>query len=893
VKKPVSSEAKSFKSKKDRIAHLLLNGTTVADILKATSWPSVSVPAQAKAAGLKLEKYKEGGVTKYKGIPMTDAEKKAAMSVRKPEKRSAGVVRHVIGTDRVSTKRAAKVAAKAEPAKPAAVAAVADVAPKTMKITDTVLRAAQAMSRKLARKQAPPEFSPFQPYQPPPGVLPKGAPAIAMDEAIGGMDFNQLNNWAFGAGIFGSLFEEGIGFLGYSYLAQLTQRPEYRRISERIATEMTRKWIELQVITSPELDKPVKKPDEAAPADGDVEPEDTPENAAAAQAAKNNTIRLKQLEDELKRLKVRDAFYNVAEQDGWFGRAHLYIDLGPEDDKEDATSIGNGHNEESKVKVKKNKLKAIRNVEPMWCYPSVYEAKDPRRGSFYNPSVWYVNGVAVHASRLLTFVGREVPDILKPAYAFGGLSMSQIAKPYVDNWLRTRQAVADLIESFSVSGVYTNMTGALQDGGVEAIRRIEMFNTMRANSGSFALDKETEEFFNVSTPLGTLDALQAQSQEQMASISGLPIIILLGITPQGLNASSEGEMRAFYDWINAYQESLFRDHLQTVIEFAQRNIWGKVDKNITFVFKPLWSMTEKEEAEIDKFEGEADQIRIDSGVLHPEEARKALAAKPGSRYSDINIEDVPKPPADPTGSGMDDEDHSDGGNADAGENDDSASEGGGAEDEAALPFVSSDIAVDNLERLLSADASFNESDHPRATDGKFGSGGGSSKAKPSKLTPTEKAYLDSYSGDEFLKLNAGLRSGKVDGPAVAKIDTAIGKSTVPPGTILYRGISKDALKKLINGDTIEKGQVLSDPAFLSASADRNIAGLNSIGGVVMEIEVGQGQKGLDMSQISRNKHEKEVILPRNSKMKILGIRAPKKPGDPIIVRVATHNEEEG
>jgi hypothetical protein len=56
---------------------------------------------------------------------------------------------------------------------------------------------------------------------------------------------------------------------------------------------------------------------------------------------------------------------------------------------------------------------------------------------------------------------------------------------------------------------------------------------MRSNAGTFALDKETEEFFNVSTPLGTLDALQAQSQEQMSSVSGIPLIILLGITPRG------------------------------------------------------------------------------------------------------------------------------------------------------------------------------------------------------------------------------------------------------------------------------------------------------------------------------------------------------------------------
>src|SRR5437868_6759506 len=146
----------------------------------------------------------------------------------------------------------------------------------------------------------------------------------------------------------------------------------------------------------------------------------------------------------------------------------------------------------------------------------------------------------------------------------------------------------------------------------------------------------------------------AQSQEQMSCVTGIPLVVLLGITPQGLNASSEGEIRVFYDWIHSYQEALFRDHLQTVIELVQLSLWGEIDDEITFVFKPLWSMTEKEMSEIDKHEAEADQIRIDSGVLDPAEVRKAVAAKPGSRYADINVADVPEPPAPEEGGNPDD-----------------------------------------------------------------------------------------------------------------------------------------------------------------------------------------------------------------------------------------------
>jgi hypothetical protein len=66
----------------------------------------------------------------------------------------------------------------------------------------------------------------------------------------------------------------------------------------------------------------------------------------------------------------------------------------------------------------------------------------------------------VHRSRLLTFIGRELPDILKPAYAFGGLSMSQMLKPYVDNRLRSRMRKLGLT-LVGAAGLVASMLGAL------------------------------------------------------------------------------------------------------------------------------------------------------------------------------------------------------------------------------------------------------------------------------------------------------------------------------------------------------------------------------------------------------------------------------------------------
>ena len=43
----------------------------------------------------------------------------------------------------------------------------------------------------------------------------------------------------------------------------------------------------------------------------------------------------------------------------------------------------------------------------------------------------------------------------------------------------------------------------------------------------------------------------------MAAISRIPLVKLLGIQPAGLNASSEGELIAFEDWIASFQRSCF------------------------------------------------------------------------------------------------------------------------------------------------------------------------------------------------------------------------------------------------------------------------------------------------------------------------------------------------
>ena len=575
----------------------------------------------------------------------------------------------------------------------------------------------------LAKARTQRQTDPFRPKNlHPPGVGPRkggpgGAPKLAMDENIAGYSSWAADNWAaqIAQGALGSAFLEGQEFLGYPYLSILSQRAEYRAIVDTIAREATRKWIELQAVSE---DDRKKKHDAAKAAGLDrAQPKDT-----------DKTGRIRELTDYLDHLHVRQVFKKRSQDGEYFGRAHLYIDTGDFGDPDEMKApLGSGRDAISRMKIKRNGKLSIRTIEAVWCYPNNYNSSNPLSPDWYSPQTWNVQGTEVHVSRLLWYVPHPVPDLLKPAYSFGGLAGTQLAKAYVDNFLRIRQSVADIVQAFSVMVLETDLSETLTAGGDEIFKRAGLFNLVRANNGLMMINKDTEGFSNVAAPLGTLDMLQAQAQEHMAACRQIPIVKLLGIQPAGLNADSEGIMRSFYDTIEAYQESDIRDDLTKVVDFAQLALWGAVDDEITIAFRPLWTLDEKGKAEVDKIRAETGVILVDGNVLHPEEERGRIAADPDSPWQGLDADDVPEPPEMTAG-------------GESGE--------GGEESEAGGTLEPTKIKS-SINVAGNDEESFREEDHPREEHGRFTSGGrGSAKAGHEK-TKVENGRRVTESGNSL------------------------------------------------------------------------------------------------------------------------------------------------
>jgi phage-related protein (TIGR01555 family) len=393
-------------------------------------------------------------------------------------------------------------------------------------------------------------------------------------------------------------FVDATGWPGFQSLALLAQLPEYRSMHETLADETVRTWGK---ITSTSED------DEA-------------------------TDKITKLTQALERYKIRSLIRQVTIHDQAFGGAHVFPRL-----KNAGTDLpADTPLLLDPAFVKQGCLESFVAVEPLWVTPNAYNATDPTKPNFYKPSSWYMLATVVDATRLYTVISRPVSDMLKAAYSFRGVSMSQLAMPYVDNWLRTRQSVSDTVKQFSVTYLAADLSQMLQPGGAYSLMdRAQLFNVYRDNRNLALIDKTQEEFGQVNTPLSGLDNLQAQAQEQMAAVSHIPLVKLTGITPAGLNANSDGEIRVWYDYVAGYQSHNLTPLMQWILQLMQLSLFGKIDSGLSWDWNPLYELDDKELAEVRYKNADTDRILIESQVIDGKMAQQRLAADPTSGYSSI------------------------------------------------------------------------------------------------------------------------------------------------------------------------------------------------------------------------------------------------------------------
>lgn len=464
----------------------------------------------------------------------------------------------------------------------------------------------------------------MKPYTPPTGVRKKGMRGMVGDAAPGNM-----YGMGMAMGIVGTnatlsqMASEGIGFPGYPYLSALALRGEYQNIVGTRTKEFFRKWGHFQ----------------SRSGDPDAIKE-----------------KVKLIEEEMERLKIRDVQRREFENDEWFGNG-LTVALweGDATDDEELESVL-----PAAASLKGKRIDRFQNVEPVWCTPDTYEAWNPLLSDFYIPEWWWVMGKRVHVSRIMQTIQRPMHDLFKQAFNFGGLPITLMAKPYVDNWLRTRQNVADIINTLRVFVVKEDLTMSATGlktkdapgGSGKTLRQaLRTWQRTMDNFGVMALSKDGG-LDVASTSLSDLHDLQGQSLENICCITNIPVIKFTTNQPAGLNATSDGTIRTFYDTGRSIRENDIGPSLNRKIDLIQMTLFGEVDPDIEWVWDDLFEETPADKLEMESKKSQIRASDAQNGFITAEEGREQIEGDADSIYASSNV-DLSEPPEDYPG---DDED---------------------------------------------------------------------------------------------------------------------------------------------------------------------------------------------------------------------------------------------
>lgn len=435
--------------------------------------------------------------------------------------------------------------------------------------------------------------------------------------------------------------------------------------------------------------------------------------------------------------------------------------------------------------VRPGSYKGISLIEPYWIMPELdMEATSaPESLHFYEPTWWRLpNGKRIHRSHVIYITGDEVPDVLKPTYYFGGLPLTQqiYERVYASERVANEAPLMALTKRMLIA-----------DGNIEAYllneedaeKKLQKLSYCRDNYGVF-FKRPGDNVQQIDTSLTDFDALIMTQYQLVASIARMPATKLLKTQPKGFNATGEYEMKDYIQELQHLQDNQMKPLIDRNNLLVEKSEFG-FSYELETKFNPVDMPTERELAEVRKIDADTDAVLIGAGAIAPEESRARIIADPNSGYNGLPAE-MP---------------HSD------------FMEENFLDDETA---AGEQLFGEQPEQTLDE---WNEENHPRDDDGKFGKGGGKSeKTKEEKKSDNVSEFLGKeftgVKGQEAVDLLMKEKQGHVKGAFTRKdigdIDLVWGNESKGLAHIIKRRKeTKQPLGKLLSSltDVVEKGDL--------------------------------------------------------------------------------------
>lgn len=286
-------------------------------------------------------------------------------------------------------------------------------------------------------------------------------------------------------------------------------------------------------------------------------------------------------------------------------------------------------------------------IQPDYQSMFSYSPEDPfrTRGSRLGMPEYYhiyskYGSFVVHESRCLVFRNGVLPE---------NCSTTEYELWGMPEYVRLKRAIRDTELAHSngpkmlekaVQAVYKMRDLAAElaseEGEDRVLRRLQIIDTARGLLNSIAIDSENEDYDFRTFQFSGVSEIIDTTCNYLSALSSIPQTVLFGRSPAGMNATGEGDMENYYNFVGRIQKRMLRSNLRYLLSviFQAGVATGEIAEvpKIKVEFNPLWSLSDLEQAQLEQQKAATQQVKantaqlyIDMGAIDPSEVRAKLA----------------------------------------------------------------------------------------------------------------------------------------------------------------------------------------------------------------------------------------------------------------------------
>lgn len=264
-------------------------------------------------------------------------------------------------------------------------------------------------------------------------------------------------------------------------------------------------------------------------------------------------------------------------------------------------------------------LQLVDNISsPEFGLPEIYRFQDQAKKENYE----------VHHSRIIRFVGDDLPEWEKQAESYWGASKIEAVFEELKKRDNTSANIANIIFQANLKIIKMADLGELLIGSNEKTQQ-DLYQTIQAQSwlmnnfGMYIMSKE-DDFQNINSKFEGLNDIYESFMMDVSGAAQIPVTRLFGRSPAGLNATGESDSQNYYGVVEDDQEAHLRPVLEKLLPIMCLSVLGDIPDDMDFVFNPVHTVSDKDKGESVKWKTDAIYGAHDRGLISDQTGMKEL-----------------------------------------------------------------------------------------------------------------------------------------------------------------------------------------------------------------------------------------------------------------------------